>query len=77
MKKRTLCLAKWRGMPMMSCQLRKEKSCSACKVILLKGEKVYRPILDGCVGGVQRYDRLCAICMEAKGTEKKYLDGKP
>jgi hypothetical protein len=76
MKRRTLCLAKWRGMPMMGCQLRKEKNCSVCKVILLKGEKVYRPILDSCVNGVQRYDRLCLPCMEGLGTEKKYLDGK-
>lgn len=67
-----LILVKWRAMPMMITELRKEVLCGECKEKLGKKATAFRPMLDGSINGVQRYHRICLPCAERVGTDKKY-----
>ncbi len=69
-----LCMVRWRGAPLMGATLRKEYRCGECAQMIAKGSHAFRPMLDGNVNGVQRNHRLCEVCAESVGAEKRYID---
>jgi hypothetical protein len=67
-------LVKWRGCPMTHSKLRKSAKCMGCRKELRPKEVAFRSMLDGAVGGVQRFERVCIGCIKALGTDPRYCD---